>query len=195
MIDNYTYSVNTSYDNGQFTIVEKIGDGENNYTFKGIGATKEEAEKQIERQFKEALIKEINEAIAKTKKKPVEKPVEKKSCGESNPAFNKLKADYENLSKRYASLFSEPNSVLNKLKADYERLNKRYESLWDDYDNVCDQLEKLENIVGTPNESKRLENATAISSTDFNIDAMLEKHIQQCIDSLIASSRYFNAKE
>lgn len=183
MIDNYTYSVNTSYDNGQFTIVEKIGDGKNNYTFKGIGATKEEATKQIERQFKEVLIKEINEAIAKTKKKkPVEKPVEKKSCGESNPGFNKLKADYENLSKRYASLLSEPNPAFNKLKADYENLNKRYASLLDDYDNVCDELEKLQDAIGS-------------TYTEFNIDSMLEKHIQDCIDSIIASSKYFNAKE
>lgn len=157
MIDNYTYSVNTSYDNGQFTIVEKIGDGENNYTFKGIGATRAEAEKQVERQFKEALVKEINEVIAKTKKKPAEKPIEKKSCGESNPTLNKLKADYENLNKKYASLL-------------------------DDYDEVCDELEKLQDAIDR-------------TYTEINIDAVLEKYIQKCIDSLVTSSKYFNAKE
>ena len=157
MIDNYTYSVNTSYDNGQFTIVEKIGDGKNSYTFKGVGTTKAEAEKQVERQFKEALAKEINEAIAKTKKKPVEKPVEKKPSCESN-------------------------STLNKLKADYENLNKKYASLLDDYDEVCDELEKLQDAIDR-------------TYTEVNVNAALEKYIQECIDSLIAYSKYFNAKE
>ena len=46
MIDNYTYSVNTSYDNGQFTIVEKIGDGASQLDLTGY-VTKAEFETEV----------------------------------------------------------------------------------------------------------------------------------------------------